>query len=125
MAISKLAFRTKKPLQVNGKTDKKCIFCAEFALRKKFGSIPFSQFYIFQNLAKNLHINVKKLGVTVLVFPEKRKIDQKIVIFVLLRAIVSQKRKNAIASVQSPLAIDAYLDEKFSPCERLRSVCSA
>ena len=65
------------------------------------------------------------MGVTGLVFPEKRKIHpKKIIIFVLLRAIVSQKRKNAIASVRLPLAIDAYLDEKCSKRERLRSVCS-
>ncbi len=55
----------------------------------------------------------------VLVFPEKHKIDSKIKIFVLLRAmIVLQKRNDAVVSVQSPIAIDAYLDEKCSPSER-------
>ena len=91
---------------------------------KEIGSITFAQFYICLNLARDLHINIKKLGVTVLVFPEKHKIDQKIVIFVLLRAIVSQKWNNARASVRSSLAIDAYLDEKCSPRERLCSVRS-
>ncbi len=67
---------------------------------------------------------LKKWGVTVLVFSGKHKIDPKIVIFVILRTIVSQKRNNATASVRSPLAIDAYLDEKYSPRERLRSVRS-
>ena len=60
----------------------------------------------------------------VLVFPEKRKLDTKIIIFVLLRVIVSQKRNNAVASVRSPLAIDAYLDENCSKRERLHSVRS-
>ena len=57
-------------------------------------------------------------GVTVLVFSGKQKIDPKIFIFVLLLANVAQKRKNAIASVRSPLAIDA------SPREHLRCVRS-
>ena len=57
-------------------------------------------------------------------FPEKHKIDPKIIVFVLLRTIISQKRSNAIASVRSPLTIDAYQDEKCSPCECSRSVRS-
>ncbi len=55
----------------------------------------------------------------------KHKIDPKIIIFVLLHAIVSQKGNNAIASVRSPLAIYAYLDEKCPSRERLCSVRSA
>ncbi len=47
----------------------------------------------------------------VLVFPEKRKIDPKIIFFVLLGAIVPQKCNITIAPVRSPLAIDAYLEE--------------
>ena len=50
------------PVQVNDKSDKKCTFCAKFALRKKIGSITFSQFCICLNLARTLHINGKKLG---------------------------------------------------------------
>ena len=113
MPISKYTFERKRPVQVNGKCDKKCIFLAKFALRIKIGSITFSEFYVCLNLARDLHINIKKIGwFTILVFPEKHKIYPKIVIFVLLCAIVSQTRSNAIASVQSPLAIDVYLDEK-------------
>ncbi len=54
----------KGPVQVNGKSDKKCIFCANFALRKKIGSITFSQFYICLNLARDLHINVNNAQTT-------------------------------------------------------------
>ena len=97
-----------------------CKVCFE----KKIGLITFSQFYLCLNLARDLHINVKKLGATILDFPGKRKIDPQIVIFVLLRAIVSRKRNDAIASVRTRLAIDAYLYEKCSPRERLLSVRS-
>ena len=66
----------KGPVQVNSKSDKKCTFCAKFALRKKIGSITFSQFYICLNLARDLYINIKKLGGhDSRFFPEKRKID--------------------------------------------------
>ncbi len=85
-------------VQVNAKVTKSAHFCLhkKFALRKKNRLDNFYQVYIYINLARDPHINVKKLGVvTVLIFPEKRKIDPKIVIFVLLRAIVSQKRNNA------------------------------
>ena len=50
-------------VQFNGKSDKKCTFCAKFAFeKKKNGSITFSQFYICLNVARALHININKLG---------------------------------------------------------------
>ncbi len=114
----------KGPVQVNGKSDKKCTFCAKFALIKKVDSITFSQFYICSNLARDLHIKVKRIGGHGSRFSRKMQNRPKNLIFVLLRAIVLQKRNNATALVRSPLAIDAYLDEKCSPREHLRSVRS-
>ncbi len=88
----------KGPVQVNGKSDKKCTFWAKFILRekkkKKNGLLCFS-------LARDLHINGKTggWGVTV-VFPKKSKTDPKIAIFVLLRDIVSQKHNcNSVSAI--------------------------
>ncbi len=66
MAISK--FRHLQPKgsvqQVNGKSDKKCMFWAKFALRKEIWLDNFSHFYICLNLARDV-LNLKKLeGVT-------------------------------------------------------------
>ena len=60
------------------------------------------------------------MGVTDLDFPEKRKIYQQI--FVLLRALISQKRNNAIASARSPLAIDAYLNKTKTKMHPMRAL---
>ncbi len=62
------------------------------------------------------------MGVTDLDFPEKRKIYQQIVIFVLLRTLISQKRNNAIASARSPLAIDAYLNKTKTKMHPMRAL---
>ena len=82
----------------------------------------FFQFYIYLNIVRYLYFNVKKMwGVTDLKFPEKHKLYPKIVICILLCAIISQKRNNAIVSAWSPLAIDVHLNKKCSPHF---SVCS-
>ena len=61
----------KGPVQVNSKRDKKCTFWAKFALRKQNGSITFSQFHTCLKLAKDLHIDVKKLGGSQFLFFQK------------------------------------------------------
>ena len=114
----KIGNRNQRPCTSQWQKGQKVHILCQVCFEKKIDSITFSQFYICLNSSGDLHINIKNWGVTVLIFPEKRKIDPKIVIFVLLRTIVSPKRNNAIASVRSPLAIDAYLDEKCSPCAR-------
>ena len=50
----------KGPVQVNGKVTKSAHFLPSL-LWEKIGLITFSQFYICLNLARNLHINLKKL----------------------------------------------------------------